>query len=229
MSLKARIEAVIYAAEEPVTLPQLTAIFREEALASRAARLAPVADSEQPEAAATESTAGVDAVIAELVPAEADAEASLGAPGGVQPFRSAELGGSKREPGATSEEDAAESTESRMPEASDTTVPSDGNDGASSELNTAVPSESGAQNSSDAEVAVPDFAGEPQPFPNEPGEATTPGRENDPGLPPDEQRPDHAVEPSTNAVGADGERRRPDRSEDAEEAEKPEHQADVDI
>jgi segregation and condensation protein B len=35
MSLKARIEAVIYAAEEPVTLAQLASLFREEALASR--------------------------------------------------------------------------------------------------------------------------------------------------------------------------------------------------
>lgn len=39
MSLKARLEAVIYAAEEPVTLPQLAAIFGDEALASRTARL----------------------------------------------------------------------------------------------------------------------------------------------------------------------------------------------
>lgn len=34
MSLKAKIEAVIYAAEEPITLAQLTAIFAEEALAA---------------------------------------------------------------------------------------------------------------------------------------------------------------------------------------------------
>ncbi|HEX3987462.1 MAG TPA: SMC-Scp complex subunit ScpB [Acidobacteriaceae bacterium] len=38
MSLKARIEAVIYAAEEPVTLAQLTPLFREEALLNRAGR-----------------------------------------------------------------------------------------------------------------------------------------------------------------------------------------------
>lgn len=48
MSLKARIEAVIYVAEEPVTLAQLSALFRDEALASRAARLAPQADPEAP-------------------------------------------------------------------------------------------------------------------------------------------------------------------------------------
>jgi segregation and condensation protein B len=43
MSLKARIEAVIYAAEEPVTLAQLASLFREEALASR-----PPADPDRP-------------------------------------------------------------------------------------------------------------------------------------------------------------------------------------
>lgn len=49
MSLKARIEAVIYAAEEPVTLAQLTALFREEALSARAERLAvPQPDPEAP-------------------------------------------------------------------------------------------------------------------------------------------------------------------------------------
>jgi segregation and condensation protein B len=39
MSLKAKIEAVIYAAEEPVTLTQLTALFRAEALEERRLRL----------------------------------------------------------------------------------------------------------------------------------------------------------------------------------------------
>ncbi|HEY1807096.1 MAG TPA: SMC-Scp complex subunit ScpB [Acidobacteriaceae bacterium] len=48
MSLKARIEAVIYAAEEPVTLAQLTALFREEALLNRAARTIPSTDTDAP-------------------------------------------------------------------------------------------------------------------------------------------------------------------------------------
>jgi len=39
MSLKAKIEAVIYAAEEPVTLAQLAALFQAEVLEVRAARL----------------------------------------------------------------------------------------------------------------------------------------------------------------------------------------------
>lgn len=50
MSLKARIEAVIYAAEEPVTLAALASLFRDEALALRAERLAPEL-AEQPERA----------------------------------------------------------------------------------------------------------------------------------------------------------------------------------
>jgi segregation and condensation protein B len=45
MSLKARIEAVIYAAEEPVTLAQLASLFREEALALCASRIAPIPDA----------------------------------------------------------------------------------------------------------------------------------------------------------------------------------------
>ena len=40
MSLKAKIEAVIYAAEEPVTLAQLAALFQAEALEERRIRLA---------------------------------------------------------------------------------------------------------------------------------------------------------------------------------------------
>jgi segregation and condensation protein B len=61
MSLKARIEAVIYAAEEPVTLQQLAAIFRDEALASRAARLTPQGDPEEP----TEADIPTEAALAE--------------------------------------------------------------------------------------------------------------------------------------------------------------------
>ena len=46
MSLKAKLEAVIYAAEEPVTLAQLTSLFAEEALAWKAAGLALRAEAE---------------------------------------------------------------------------------------------------------------------------------------------------------------------------------------
>jgi segregation and condensation protein B len=59
MSLKARIEAVIYAAEEPVTLAQLASLFRDEALVSRAARTAPSADPEAPTEAGFDVESGL--------------------------------------------------------------------------------------------------------------------------------------------------------------------------
>ena len=43
MSLKAKLEAVIYAAEEPVTLAQLTTLFADEALAWKLEREAALA------------------------------------------------------------------------------------------------------------------------------------------------------------------------------------------
>ena len=61
MSLKAKLEAVIYAAEEPVTLNQLAALFSADALEWKAAR----------EAAAAEQTAeiaGVAPEVAQLLP-----------------------------------------------------------------------------------------------------------------------------------------------------------------
>jgi len=63
MSLKARIEAVIYAAEEPVTLPQLASLFGEEALASRAERVVPEPDLEAP----AEDALSADAAPTELL------------------------------------------------------------------------------------------------------------------------------------------------------------------
>ena len=70
MSLKARIEAVIYAAEEPVTLAQLASLFRDEALLSRAERTAPQPDPEAP----TEDALPAEAIAVELT---ADTSASL--------------------------------------------------------------------------------------------------------------------------------------------------------
>jgi segregation and condensation protein B len=49
MSLKARIEAVIYAAEEPVTLAALASLFRHEALELRAERVAAESPAATPE------------------------------------------------------------------------------------------------------------------------------------------------------------------------------------
>jgi segregation and condensation protein B len=58
MSLKAKLEAVIYAAEEPVTLAQLAALFAAEALEWKAAE----------EAARTATAAGQDAPANEPLP-----------------------------------------------------------------------------------------------------------------------------------------------------------------
>lgn len=53
MSLKAKIEAVIYAAEEPVTLAQITALFQPELLEERAARVSAEAASQVESSAET--------------------------------------------------------------------------------------------------------------------------------------------------------------------------------
>jgi segregation and condensation protein B len=62
MSLKAKIEAVIYAAEEPITLAQLASIFSDEVFAARSASGLPF-DEIQPEnetAEAAESAASIE-------------------------------------------------------------------------------------------------------------------------------------------------------------------------
>ena len=53
MSLKSKLEAVIYAAEEPVTLAQLAGLFAEEALAWKAERDAAAAAAREAEKSAT--------------------------------------------------------------------------------------------------------------------------------------------------------------------------------
>lgn len=54
MSLKAKIEAVIYAAEEPVTLAQIAALFQEELLDARQSRLSAEAAAREEAAPAEE-------------------------------------------------------------------------------------------------------------------------------------------------------------------------------
>jgi segregation and condensation protein B len=82
MSLKARIEAVIYAAEEPVTLPQLASLFREEAQASRAARVSSLPNESGLSDAASESDPdAVSEIIEGLLqsPPETDSASDSGA------------------------------------------------------------------------------------------------------------------------------------------------------
>ncbi len=76
MSLKAKIEAVIYAAEEPITLAQLASIFADEVLAARAAASLPfeVTQPENGEVPSSETADG-DA------PAEPIADAAPAASG----------------------------------------------------------------------------------------------------------------------------------------------------
>ncbi len=67
MSLKAKIEAVIYAAEDPVTLAQLASLFSEEVLAARAAAGLPfdVMPTESESALATTASANSEIPVSE--------------------------------------------------------------------------------------------------------------------------------------------------------------------
>ncbi len=86
MSLKARIEAVIYAAEEPVTLAQLASLFRDEALASGAARTTePLADPES----SNEADIAASPVLASLI--QEPASGPVASESGAQDSTDAEL------------------------------------------------------------------------------------------------------------------------------------------
>ena len=70
MSLKAKIEAVIYAAEEPITLALLAAIFADEALAASLPFGATVPEGEEPSTCIAENAATPDAESARSPEAE---------------------------------------------------------------------------------------------------------------------------------------------------------------
>ena len=89
MSLKAKIEAVIYAAEEPVTLAQIAALFQAELLEERAARLSAVAAEVQ---AAVAEEPGLALETAAVLPEEAPAVASASGDPGELPEAAAESG-----------------------------------------------------------------------------------------------------------------------------------------
>uniref|UniRef100_A0A7V4XS38 SMC-Scp complex subunit ScpB n=1 Tax=Acidobacterium capsulatum TaxID=33075 RepID=A0A7V4XS38_9BACT len=79
MSLKARIEAVIYAAEEPVTLAQLAALFGEDALDQKQQREAEAAEEAEARAEESAAIAEADAEEAQEVmaaPAESETESA---------------------------------------------------------------------------------------------------------------------------------------------------------
>ncbi len=82
MSLKAKIEAVIYAAEEPITLAQLASIFADEALAAKSAAGLPfeVTQPENGAAPASETVEGDASAepTADAVPATSDEGSEAG-------------------------------------------------------------------------------------------------------------------------------------------------------
>jgi segregation and condensation protein B len=88
MSLKAKLEAVIYAAEEPITLAQLAALFAADALELKAAQAAEAPEAEtlpllpeEPEEAAGAATAEEDsAEAAEATEPAAEASAEIADP-----------------------------------------------------------------------------------------------------------------------------------------------------
>jgi len=82
MSLKAKIEAVIYAAEEPITLAQLASLFADEALAAKTAAGLPF-DANQPEAEEARSSEaaageGVAGSNADAAPPESEESTTAG-------------------------------------------------------------------------------------------------------------------------------------------------------
>jgi segregation and condensation protein B len=91
MSLKAKLEAVIYAAEEPVTLAQLAGLFAQDAFAWKAERRAasslpleavPESDDDVATSDSAVDLAGVSAVESESEPELAETAAPAGAAGG---------------------------------------------------------------------------------------------------------------------------------------------------
>jgi len=91
MSLKAKLEAVIYAAEEPVTLAQLAALFSTDALEWKAASAAAAAEQAEAEAQPPEQpNAELDSEEVERLPETLSAAPSDETDTGVPPVESAE-------------------------------------------------------------------------------------------------------------------------------------------
>jgi segregation and condensation protein B len=77
MSLKAKLEAIIYAAEEPITLADITALVKDMVLAeeaAEAARTAPAEPEPAPEAAPAAEAPAAEATIAESTETSAEPE-----------------------------------------------------------------------------------------------------------------------------------------------------------
>jgi len=120
MSLKARIEAVIYAAEEPVTLAALASLFRDEALALRAERLAAVPTEPAAQDSADAEVATPDFAAEPQPVSDATAEESEQAAEAQQLLPSEEAPSAEGEaPAAPSPEDEKKANKQRDREARD--------------------------------------------------------------------------------------------------------------
>jgi segregation and condensation protein B len=108
MSLKAKIEAVIYAAEEPVTLAQLAALFQAEVLEVRAARLSAEAAAREHESAQASENEAIEIVeVAATDPVTGEVEISvLEVVETAAGDEAAESAGPEREAAAAVEEEA---------------------------------------------------------------------------------------------------------------------------
>ncbi len=142
MSLKAKLEAVIYAAEEPVTLAQLAVLFADEALQWKAEQEAAAGAREgEPKAAELAALPLLNEAFPSLE-LELGAEAEEAAPGS-EPAAEA-----TRETGA---ETAGESTDENSDAGAETAGESaDENSGASAEVNAAASTDDGASAEAEA-------------------------------------------------------------------------------
>jgi segregation and condensation protein B len=116
MSLKAKLEAVIYAAEEPVTLAQLAALFSTDALEWKTASAAAAAEQAEAEAQPPEQpNAELDSEEVERLPETLSAAPSDETDTGVPPVESAESV-STGSPSETESDPVAETATERTPE-----------------------------------------------------------------------------------------------------------------
>ena len=116
MSLKAKLEAVIYAAEEPVTLAQLAALFSTDALEWKAASAAAAAEQAEAEAQPPEQpNAELDSEEVERLPETPSAAPSDETDTGVPPVESAESV-STGSPSETESDPVAEAATEPTPE-----------------------------------------------------------------------------------------------------------------
>jgi len=116
MSLKAKLEAVIYAAEEPVTLAQLAALFSTDALEWKAASAAAAAEQAEAEAQPPEQpNAELDSEEVERLPETPSAAPSEETDTGVPPVESAESV-STGSPSETESDPVAEAATEPTPE-----------------------------------------------------------------------------------------------------------------